>query len=140
MMKQAQHRLILEARGQGLHEITSEVAAWLSVQAIREGLLTLFIRHTSASLMIQENADPDVQRDIESFLAKLVPEDPRLYRHTAEGPDDMPAHIKGALTQTQLGIPVSGGRMLLGTWQGVYLFEHRRAPHRRELVLHLVGQ
>ncbi len=138
-MKQAQHRLILEARGQGLHEITSEVADWLSIQTVREGLLTLFIRHTSASLMIQENADPDVQRDIEAFLAELVPEDPRLYRHTAEGPDDMPAHIKGALTQTQLGIPVSGGRMLLGTWQGIYLFEHRRAPHRRELVLHLVG-
>ena len=139
-MKQAQHRLTLGSRGQGLHEITGDIAGWLSGQAIREGLLTVFVRHTSASLVIQENADPDVQRDIESFFAKLVPEDPRLYRHNAEGPDDMPAHIKGALTQTQLGIPVSGGRMLLGTWQGVYLFEHRRTPHRRELVLHLVGQ
>jgi secondary thiamine-phosphate synthase enzyme len=139
-MKQAQHRLTLGPRGQGLHEITGEIAVWLSGQAIREGLLTVFIRHTSASLVIQENADPDVQRDIESFLARLVPEDPRLYRHNAEGPDDMPAHIKGALTQTQLSIPVGGGRMLLGTWQGVYLFEHRRTPHRRELVLHLVGQ
>ena len=139
-MKQAQHRLTLGSRGQGLHEVTGEIAAWLTGQSIGEGLLTVFIRHTSASLVIQENADPNVQRDIESFLAKLVPEDPRLYRHNAEGPDDMPAHIKGVLTQTQLSIPVSGGRMLLGTWQGVYLFEHRRTPHRRELVLHLVGQ
>lgn len=139
-MKQAQHRLTLGARGQGLHEITGEIAAWLSGQAIREGLLTVFIRHTSASLVIQENADPDVQRDIENFLAKLVPEDPRLYRHNAEGPDDMPAHIKGVLTQTQLSIPVSSGRLLLGTWQGIYLFEHRRSPQRRELVLHLLGQ
>ncbi len=139
-MKQAQHRVTLDSRGPGLHEITGEITAWLSGQDIREGLLTVFIRHTSASLVIQENADHDVQRDIESFFAKLVPEDPRLYRHNAEGPDDMPAHIKGALTQTQLSIPVGGGRMLLGTWQGVYLFEHRRTPHRRELVLHLVGQ
>jgi len=139
-MKQAQHRLTLGSRRQGLTEVTGDIAAWLSGQAIREGLLTVFIRHTSASLVIQENADPDVLRDIESFFAKLVPEDPRLYRHNSEGPDDMPAHIKGALTQTQLGIPVADGRMLLGTWQGIYLFEHRRAPHRRELALHLIGK
>lgn len=139
-MQQAQHRLVLRPRGQGLHEVTGEIAAWLSGQAIREGLLTVFVRHTSASLVIQENADPDVLRDIEGFLAQLVPEDSRLYRHKSEGPDDMPAHIKGALTQTQLSIPVSEGCMLLGTWQGVYLFEHRRAPRRRELVLHLIGQ
>jgi len=139
-MKQAQHRLTVSARGPGLYEVTRDIAAWLSGQAIRDGLLTVFVRHTSASILIQENADPDVQRDIESFFAKLVPEDPRLYRHNSEGPDDMPAHIKGALTQTQLSVPVSGGRMLLGTWQGIYLFEHRRAPHRRELVLHLIGQ
>jgi secondary thiamine-phosphate synthase enzyme len=139
-MKQAQHRLTVSARGPGLHEITGEIASWLSGQAIRDGLLTVFVRHTSASLVIQENADPDVQRDIESFFAKLVREDPRLYRHNSEGPDDMPAHIKGALTQTQLSIPVGAGRLQLGTWQGIYLFEHRRAPHRRELVLHLIGE
>ena len=139
-MKQAQHRLTVNARGQGLYEVTGDIAAWLSGQPIRDGLLTVFVRHTSASILIQENADPDVLRDIESFFATLVPEDPRLYRHNSEGPDDMPAHIKGALTQTQLSIPVGAGRMLLGTWQGIYLFEHRRAPHRREVVLHLIGQ
>ena len=139
-MKQAQHRFTVSDRGQGLYEVTGDIAAWLSGQPIRDGLLTVFVRHTSASILIQENADPDVLRDIESFFAKLVPEDPRLYRHNSEGPDDMPAHIKGALTQTQLSVPVSEGRMLLGTWQGIYLFEHRRAPHRRELVLHLIGQ
>ncbi len=139
-MKQAQHRLSIPPRGPGLHEVTREVAAWLDQQEVRDGLLTLFVRHTSASLVIQENADPDVQRDLESFFRRLVPEDDRLYRHTAEGPDDMPAHIKGALTQTQLSIPVSGGRLALGTWQGIYLFEHRRAPHRREVALHLIGE
>ena len=139
-MKQAHHRLSLPARGPGLHEVTREVTAWLAEQRVRDGLLTLFVRHTSASLIIQENADPDVQRDLESFFRRLVPEDNKLYRHTAEGPDDMPAHIKGALTQTQLSIPVSDGRLALGTWQGIYLFEHRRAPHRRELALHLIGE
>ncbi len=139
-MKQAHHRLSLPARGPGLHEVTREVTAWLAEQRVRDGLLTLFVRHTSASLIIQENADPDVQRDIESFFRRLVPEDNKLYRHTAEGPDDMPAHIKGALTQTQLSIPVSDGRLALGTWQGIYLFEHRHAPHRRELALHLIGE
>jgi secondary thiamine-phosphate synthase enzyme len=139
-MKQAQHRLSIPARGPGLHEVTREVAAWLAEQKVRDGLLTLFVRHTSASLVIQENADPDVRRDLESFFRRLVPEDDRLYRHTAEGPDDMPAHIKGALTQTQLSIPVSDGRLALGTWQGIYLFEHRHAPHRREVALHLIGE
>jgi secondary thiamine-phosphate synthase enzyme len=139
-MKQAHHRLSLPDRGPGLHEVTREVAAWLAEQPVRDGLLTVFVRHTSASLLIQENADPDVQRDLESFFGRLVPEDSRLYRHTAEGPDDMPAHIKGALTQTQLSIPVSDGRLALGTWQGIYLFEHRHAPHRRELALHLIGE
>ena len=139
-MNQAQHRLTLGSRGQGLHEITGEIAAWLSGQSIREGLLTVFIRHTSASLVIQENADPDVQRDIESFLAKLVPEDPRLYRHNAEGPDDMPAHIRSALTSTTLSIPVMSGSPALGTWQGIYLYEHRHAPHRRRIALHLLGE
>jgi secondary thiamine-phosphate synthase enzyme len=139
-MKQAHHRLSLPARGPGLHEVTREITAWLDEQPVRDGLLTVFVRHTSASLLIQENADPDVQRDLESFFGRLVPEDTRLYRHTAEGPDDMPAHIKGALTQTQLSIPVCDGRLALGTWQGIYLFEHRHAPHRRELALHLIGE
>ena len=139
-MKQAQHRLGMRTRGQGLYEVTAELAGWLAQQDIGEGLLTVFCRHTLASLTIQENADPDVQRDIEDFFRKLVPEDSRLYRHTVEGPDDMPAHIKGALTATQLSIPVSGGRMALGTWQGVYLFEHRTRPHDRTLALHLIGE
>ncbi len=138
-MRQAHHTITVRTHGQGLGEITAEVAGWLARQDIGDGLLTLFIRHTSASLLIQENADPDVQRDIEAFFRKLVPEDPSLYRHNTEGPDDMPAHIKGALTQTSLAIPVSDGRLMLGTWQGIYLFEHRTASHRREIVLHLVG-
>lgn len=138
-MKQAQHRLSVPTRGQGLYEITGEIAEWLSKQDFDEGLLTVFCRHTSASLTIQENADPDVQRDIEAFFGTLVPEDSRLYRHTVEGPDDMPAHIRSALTATQLSIPVSGGRMALGTWQGIFLFEHRARPHTRTLVLHLIG-
>ena len=139
-MKQVLDSLPLPPAGPGLHEVTGEVARWLSGQEVRDGLLTLFIRHTSASLVIQENADPDVLRDLESFFRALVPEERGRYRHGAEGPDDMPAHIKGALTQTQLSIPVTGGRMALGTWQGIYLFEHRRAPHRRELALHLIGE
>ena len=139
-MKQVQHSLSLRPREQGLYEVTGEIAAWLSEQPMSEGLLTVFIRHTSASLLIQENVDPDVQRDLETFLENLVPEKPHLYRHTAEGPDDMPAHIKGALTQTQLNIPVSSGQMMLGTYQGIYVFEHRRVPRTRELVLHLIGQ
>ena len=139
-MEQVQHSLSIRPRGQGLYEVTGEIAAWLADRPVSEGLLTVFIRHTSASLLIQENADPDVQRDLETFFEKLVPEELDLYRHTAEGPDDMPAHIKGALTQTQLNIPVSSGRMMLGTYQGLYVFEHRRVPRTRELVLHLIGQ
>ncbi len=138
-MKQAQHLLTVRARSQGLLEITRQVAAWVAEQTIGDGLLTVFIRHTSASILIQENADPNVQRDLETFLAKLVPEDPQAYRHDAEGPDDMPAHIKGALTATQLSIPVSDHSMTLGTWQGIYLFEHRRTPRDREIVLHMIG-
>jgi secondary thiamine-phosphate synthase enzyme len=139
-VKQVQHSLSLRPREQGLYEITGEIAAWLAEQPVSEGLLTVFIRHTSASLLIQENVDPDVQRDLEIFFEKLVPEELHLYRHTAEGPDDMPAHIKGALTQTQLNIPVGSGQMMLGTYQGIYVFEHRRVPRTRELVLHLIGQ
>ncbi len=138
-MKQAQDEISVVPERQGLHEVTDRLAAWMTDQSIRDGLLTVFIRHTSASLLIQENAATDVTRDLEAFLAKLVPEDERLYRHIAEGADDMPAHIKGALTQTHLSIPIGEGRMQLGTWQGVYLFEHRRQPRRRDLALHLIG-
>jgi secondary thiamine-phosphate synthase enzyme len=138
-MKQAHHHLTLHSGGQGLYEVTTEIAAWLGGQAVRDGLLTVFIQHTSASLLIQENADHDVLRDIETFFAKLVPEDSALYRHTAEGDDDMPAHIKGALTQTQLSIPVRDRRMQLGQWQGIYVFEHRRARDERHLALHMIG-
>lgn len=139
-MKQARHSLAVRTAGQGLYEVTGEVAAWVAAQDIEDGLLTLFCRHTSASLTIQENADPDVQRDLQDFFKKLAPEDPRLYRHTTEGPDDMPAHIKSALTNVQLSIPVTGGRMALGTWQGIFLFEHRTHAQDRELVLHLIGE
>ena len=138
-MQQTQHRLTVRTSGQGLYEVTREIAAWLAGQDIADGLLTVFCRHTSASLTIQENADPDVLRDLAGFFKKLAPEDPRLYRHTAEGPDDMPAHIRSALTDVQLSIPIAGGRMALGTWQGIFLFEHRAQAHERELVLHLIG-
>ncbi len=139
-MQQVSDFLTLHPLRRGLTEVTGEIVAWLAAQPLREGLLTLFLRHTSASLVIQENADADVQRDLEAFLDKLVPEDPALYRHRSEGPDDMPAHIKAALTQTHLSVPVTDGRLQLGTWQGIYLWEHRRKPRPRELVLHLVGE
>ena len=139
-MNQAQHRLSVQAHGPVLYEVTDEVAAWLSSQAVRTGLLTVFVRHTSASLLIQENADPNVQTDLHSFFERLVVEDSSLYRHANEGPDDMPAHVKSALTQTQLNIPVQNGRMVLGTWQGIFAFEHKRAPSMRELVLHILGE
>ncbi len=138
-MQQSQTTLEISTSGQGLIDITRSVSDWLTESGLQDGLLTLFCRHTSASLTIQENADPDVQRDLEDFFSQLVAENPALYRHTAEGPDDMPAHIRAALTQTQLSIPVRAARPLLGTWQGIYLFEHRRAPHRRQVALHLFG-
>jgi secondary thiamine-phosphate synthase enzyme len=139
-MKQAQETIVVETRGRGLYEVSGEVGRWLSGQGVTMGMLSVFCQHTSASLTIQENADPDVQRDLEIFFDRLVPDDPSLYRHTLEGTDDMPAHIRSALTDVQLSIPVSGGRMALGTWQGIYLFEHRTRPHSRRLVLHLVGE
>lgn len=138
-MRQAAHRLSIETRGKGLVEITRDVRAWVAGQAIGTGLLTLFCRHTSASLLIQENADPDVRRDLEIYFETIAPEAPGRYVHKDEGPDDMPAHLRTALTQVQLSIPVLGGAPALGTWQGIYLFEHRRAPHRREVALHLIG-
>lgn len=138
-MRQAQEQLRIETRGRGLVEITEPVRRFVQAQAMATGLLTLFCRHTSASLTIQENADPDVRKDLEAYFDRIAPEEPGRYIHEDEGPDDMPAHIRTALTGVQLAIPVSAGRLVLGTWQGVYLFEHRRAPHRREVVLHLVG-
>ena len=139
-MRQATHRFHARTRGAGLYDVTGELRAWAARQQVRTGLLTVFIRHTSASLVVQENADPDVLRDLDAFLRRLVPEDDRLYRHTAEGSDDMPAHIRAALTATQLAIPIVDGALALGTWQAVYVFEHRAAGHARELVLHLVGE
>lgn len=138
-MRQALHRLTIRTGGKRLVPITAEIRAWAEGQGITLGLLTIWCRHTSASLLVQENADPDVRADLEAFFAKLVPERAG-YRHEEEGPDDMPAHIRTALTQTQLSIPLAEGRLVLGTWQGIYLWEHRAAPHRRELVLHLVGE
>jgi secondary thiamine-phosphate synthase enzyme len=137
-MRQAIHHLAVETRGKGLTEITAPVGRWLAGQGIGLGLLTLFCRHTSCSILTQENADPDVRVDLEAYFEKIAPEGGD-YIHDAEGPDDMPAHIRTALTAVHLAIPVEGGRMMLGTWQGIYLFEHRRAPHRREVVLHLAG-
>jgi secondary thiamine-phosphate synthase enzyme len=139
-MKQFTHVLHVSTRGKGLYDFTREVATWLRGAPVSTGLMTVFIQHTSASLTIQENADPDVVLDLNDFFSRLAPEDNRLYRHTAEGPDDMPAHIRAALTQVQLSIPVIDGSMALGTWQGVYVFEHRSRPTRRTVVLHLIGE
>lgn len=132
--------LVLSTRGRGLYDFTHEIREWVRGTGVSGGLLTLFIRHTSASLLIQENADPEVQRDLERFFARLVPDGDALFVHTLEGPDDMPAHVRAALTQTQLSIPLIEGSPALGTWQGIYLYEHRTAPHRREVVLHLLGE
>ena len=124
----------------GLNEVTREVVRVVDAAGIRDGLCTVFVRHTSASLVVQENADKAVQRDLEAFLSRLVPEGDALYTHTAEGDDDMPSHVKSALTRTSEQVPVQDGRMLLGTWQGLYVWEHRHAPHRRELVVHVIGE
>jgi secondary thiamine-phosphate synthase enzyme len=138
-MRQAMHRLTIATRGPGLVAITEPVCDWLARQDITTGLLTIWCRHTSASLLVQENADPDVQADLATFFGRLVPEGAG-YRHADEGPDDMPAHIKAAMMPTQLSIPVDGGTPVLGTWQGIYLFEHRARQHTREIVLHLIGE
>jgi secondary thiamine-phosphate synthase enzyme len=139
-MKQAQTTIRLRTRGPGLYAFTDHAHKFVSRENISLGLLTCFIRHTSASLVIQENADPDVLRDLEDFMRRLVSRDPALYRHTAEGPDDMPSHIRSALMATSISIPLSEGGLLLGTWQELYLFEHRDAPHEREILLHLIGE
>ena len=138
-MRQAHHVLQVATPGRGLTEITRRIAAWVHDTSLGNGLLTVFVRHTSASLLIQENADPEVQRDLERFFARLVPDGDRLFEHRAEGPDDMPAHVRSALTATQLSVPLIDGRLALGTWQGIYLYEHRLRGQRREVVLHLIG-
>lgn len=138
-MRLIHHRFKITTKGQGLHEITGPVAGWVVEQGVASGLLTLFLRHTSASLLIQENAAREVRSDLEDFFRALAPEDLARYRHVEEGADDMPAHIRSALLPVQLSIPLEAGRLCLGTWQGIYLFEHRRAPHRREVVASLLG-
>jgi secondary thiamine-phosphate synthase enzyme len=139
-MKQAVHRIEIRTRGKGFTDFTSQVDSWLRTTGISDGLLTVFCHHTSASLLIQENADPDVVRDLTDYFERIAPENDPNYRHTIEGSDDMPAHIKTALTSTSLSVPVIGGEMALGTWQGIYLFEHRSAPHRRTIALHIMGE
>jgi secondary thiamine-phosphate synthase enzyme len=139
-MRQAIHSLTVATRGKGLTDITPAVESWLAGQGLATGLLTLWCRHTSASLTVQENASPDVRADIVRYFEAVVPEDPARYAHADEGPDDMPAHLRTMLTQTQLSVPVADGRLVLGTWQALYLFEHRRQPHRRDIVLHLLGE
>ena len=138
-MKQSMYIFDVPTRGQRLYECTSTISQWVENQTIHSGLLTVFCRHTSASLLIQENADPTVCRDIEAYFNRLAPQD-SSYEHSSEGPDDMPAHLKTALTQVQLSIPVMLGSLALGTWQGIYLFEHRVRPHLRKIVLHLIGE
>jgi secondary thiamine-phosphate synthase enzyme len=139
-LKQFHHVLEIPTRGKGLYDFTRDVERWVAACRVTTGLLTIFLQHTSASLVVQENADPDVQVDLQDYFERLAPENDPRYRHTIEGPDDMPAHLRAALTATQISIPVIQGRPALGTWQGLYVFEHRRAPHRRRAVLHLLGE
>ena len=129
--------LSIQTQGPGLVNFTRQVSSLVQGAGVQEGLCTVFVQHTSASLIIQENADPSVQDDLENFMKRLVPENDPLYTHTAEGPDDMPAHIRSALTQTSIGIPITNGQLVLGTWQGLYLWEHRHRPHRRQVVVHI---
>lgn len=139
-MRQALAHLHVNTQGRGLVDITAKVREFAGKQSIDNGLLTLFCRHTSASLLIQENADPSVQRDIERYFETIAPEDPNRYEHDTEGPDDMPAHLRTTLTQVHLAIPLENGQLVLGTWQGIYVFEHRRQAHTRDIVLHLIGE
>lgn len=140
MLHQRQDELLIPTRGRGFYELTPELSGWLERNGLRQGLLTLHLQHTSASLLIQENADPEVRRDLERFFARLAPDGDKLFRHTCEGDDDMPAHVRTALTAVNLSVPVRAGQLGLGTWQGVYLWEHRCSPHRRLLLLHFVGE
>ena len=139
-MRQAAGQIEVRAERQGLHDVTAAIAEWVDSQGVGSGLLTVFCRHTSASLLIQENAAPDARRDLEAYFAAIAPEDPSRYAHDDEGPDDMPAHVRTALTQVQLSIPLIDGSLALGRWQGIYLFEHLRRPRVRTLALHLVGE
>jgi len=139
-MRQLIHQLTVRTRGRGFYEVTGDIAQWLERNACDAGLLTLHLRHTSASLLIQENADPDVRRDLETFFSRLAPDGDPEFVHTVEGDDDMPAHVRAALTAVNLSIPVQDGRMTLGTWQGIYLWEHRRVAHSRNLTLHFIGE
>jgi secondary thiamine-phosphate synthase enzyme len=138
-VRQASGSLSIHTRGRGLVDITDAVRRWLDAQSLLTGLVTVFCTHTSASILIQENASPGVRSDLEAFFERLAPEDPSLYEHDDEGPDDMPAHLRTALTQVSLSIPVSEGRLALGIWQAIYLFEHRRRPHERRIALHVLG-
>ena len=138
-LRQSVHAIEVSTNGRRLYEITAPIIGWVGQQRLGTGLLTVFCRHTSASLLIQENADPTVRSDVEAYFDRLAPED-GPYEHDSEGADDMPAHLKTALTQVQLSIPIMNGRLVLGTWQGIYLFEHRVRPHRRQIVLHLIGE
>lgn len=140
MLRQSSTTLQFDTPGRGLMEITRPVTAWVGTTGLRTGVLTLFVRHTSASLLIQENADTDVRGDLDRFFARLVPDGDRIFQHQDEGPDDMPAHVRAALTAVQLSIPLQDGRLVLGTWQGIYLWEHRVRKHRREMALHLMGE
>jgi secondary thiamine-phosphate synthase enzyme len=138
-MKILHQMLFQQTQGRGLYLLQQPIQAWVRSTGLREGLLTVIVQHTSASLLVQENTDPDVRGDLERFFARLVPDGDRIYRHTDEGPDDMPSHIRAALTQTQLSIPIVAGELALGTWQGIYLYEHRIAPHHRRILLHVMG-
>ncbi len=140
MLRQAQEQITIATRGRGFYEFTEEVGTRLRALRIQTGQVTLHLQHTSASLVIQENADPEVRRDFERFFARLVPDGDTLFEHTAEGDDDMPAHVRTALTAVNLTIPIAAGRLALGTWQGIYLWEHRTAQHRRSVVLHFIGE
>ena len=140
LLRQVFHEFQIPTRGRGLYEITGQVKGWTSESGFQNGLLTLHLRHTSASLLIQENADPDVRRDLEAFFARLVPDGDPLFVHTVEGDDDMPAHVRTALTTVNLSVPLVQGELALGTWQGIYLWEHRQAGHTRRISAHLIGQ
>jgi secondary thiamine-phosphate synthase enzyme len=140
MLRQVIHELDVSTRGRGFYEITGQVARYVTAAGFKTGLATLHIRHTSASLLIQENADPEVRRDLERFFARLAADGDPLFHHTSEGPDDMPAHVRTALTAVNLTVPINGGDLVLGTWQGIYVWEHRRASHARRVVLHLLGE
>jgi len=140
MLRQSFHELTIATRGRGFYEITREIKVWVAKNQFRDGLLTLHLRHTSASLLIQENADPDVRRDLEAFFQRLAPDGDPLFIHTPEGDDDMPAHVRTALTAVNLSLPLRDGQLALGTWQGIYLWEHRTHPHSRHVVLHFMGE